>query len=71
FFKPFHCSSSMESPVGQFLSQILANHPHLLPVAVEKQLEQLEIDLEKRRRTTRTMQLFPLLNWYCTRESLS
>ncbi|KMZ63910.1 hypothetical protein ZOSMA_38G00170 [Zostera marina] len=37
----------MESPVGQFLSQILANHPHLLPAAVEKQLEQLEIDLEK------------------------
>jgi hypothetical protein len=35
-----------ESPVGQFLSQILASHPHLLPAAVETQLEQLQTDRE-------------------------
>jgi len=32
----------MESPIGKFLSQILATHPHLLPAAAEKQLEQLQ-----------------------------
>jgi hypothetical protein len=32
----------MESPVGQFLSQILVTHPHLLPAAAEQQLEQLQ-----------------------------
>lgn len=36
----------LESPVGQFLTQILASHPHLLPAAVEQQLEQLQTDLE-------------------------
>lgn len=36
----------LESPVGQFLSQILARHPHLLPAAVDQQLEQLQTDLE-------------------------
>ncbi|KAK9707008.1 hypothetical protein RND81_07G167100 [Saponaria officinalis] len=36
----------LESPVGQFLSQILVSHPHLLPAAVEQQLEQLKTDLE-------------------------
>lgn len=36
----------LESPVGQFLSQILVSHPHLLPAAVEQQLEQLQTDLE-------------------------
>lgn len=35
-----------ESPVGQFLSQILLSHPHLVPAAVDQQLEQLLIDLE-------------------------
>lgn len=34
----------LESPVGQFLSQILASHPHLVPAAVEQQLEQLQTD---------------------------
>ncbi|KAJ7975290.1 UV-B-induced protein, chloroplastic [Quillaja saponaria] len=34
----------LESPVGQFLSQILISHPHLVPAAVEKQLEQLQTD---------------------------
>lgn len=34
----------LESPVGQFLSQILHSHPHLLPAAVDQQLEQLQMD---------------------------
>ncbi|KAG8379506.1 hypothetical protein BUALT_Bualt07G0095500 [Buddleja alternifolia] len=34
----------LESPVGQFLSQILVSHPHLVPAAVEQQLEQLQTD---------------------------
>ncbi|KAK8686744.1 hypothetical protein V6N13_125764 [Hibiscus sabdariffa] len=34
----------MESPIGQFLSQILVSHPHLVPAAVEQQLEQLQTD---------------------------
>lgn len=33
-----------ESPVGQFLSQILVNHPHLVPAAVDQQLQQLQND---------------------------
>jgi len=34
----------LESPVGQFLSQILVSHPHLMSAAVERQLEQLQTD---------------------------
>ncbi|CAI0380484.1 unnamed protein product [Linum tenue] len=34
----------LESPVGQFLSQILFSHPHLVAAAVEQQLEQLQTD---------------------------
>nr|GMD42882.1 UV-B-induced protein At3g17800, chloroplastic-like [Ipomoea batatas]GMD74545.1 UV-B-induced protein At3g17800, chloroplastic-like [Ipomoea batatas] len=33
-----------ESPIGQFLSQILMNHPHLVPAAVDQQLQQLQKD---------------------------
>ncbi|KAH6797213.1 alanine-tRNA ligase [Perilla frutescens var. hirtella] len=36
----------LESPIGQFLSQILVSHPHLVPAAVEQQLEQLQTDRE-------------------------
>ncbi|KAL0921524.1 hypothetical protein M5K25_008604 [Dendrobium thyrsiflorum] len=36
----------LESPVGQFLSQILLSHPHLVPAAVDQQLEQLLTELE-------------------------
>ncbi|XP_065849436.1 UV-B-induced protein At3g17800, chloroplastic isoform X2 [Euphorbia lathyris] len=36
----------LESPTGQFLSQILLSHPHLVPAAVEQQLEQLQTDLD-------------------------
>ncbi|GAB4850602.1 hypothetical protein Ancab_029911 [Ancistrocladus abbreviatus] len=34
----------LESPVGLFLSQILVSHPHLVPAAVDQQLEQLQTD---------------------------
>nr|AAL32564.1 Unknown protein [Arabidopsis thaliana]AAM13275.1 unknown protein [Arabidopsis thaliana] len=34
----------LQSPAGQFLSQILVSHPHLVPAAVEQQLEQLQTD---------------------------
>ncbi|KVI06682.1 UV-B-induced protein At3g17800, chloroplastic-like [Cynara cardunculus var. scolymus] len=34
----------LESPIGQLLSQILVSHPHLVPAAVEQQLEQLQTD---------------------------
>ena len=34
----------LKSPIGQFLSQILISHPHLVPAAVEQQLEQLQTD---------------------------
>ncbi|CAJ1952152.1 unnamed protein product [Sphenostylis stenocarpa] len=36
----------LESPIGQFLSQILMSHPHLVPAAVERQLEQFQTDLD-------------------------
>lgn len=39
-----------ESPVGQFLSQILLSHPHLVPAAVDQQLEQLLADLESEKK---------------------
>ncbi|KAK9275810.1 hypothetical protein L1049_023081 [Liquidambar formosana] len=35
-----------ESPVGQFLVQILQTHPHLLPAAIDQQLENLHTDRE-------------------------
>ncbi|GAB4834787.1 hypothetical protein Ancab_033055 [Ancistrocladus abbreviatus] len=39
----------LESPVGQLLAQILQTHPHLLPAAIDQQLENLqnERDAEK------------------------
>ncbi|XP_020596030.1 UV-B-induced protein At3g17800, chloroplastic-like [Phalaenopsis equestris] len=49
--RPLESSSELaplqlESPVGQFLSQILVSHPHLVPAAVDQQLEQLLTELE-------------------------
>ncbi|KAL6973643.1 hypothetical protein U1Q18_027828 [Sarracenia purpurea var. burkii] len=41
----------LESPVGQFLSQILVSHPHLVPAAVEQQLEQLQTDRDADKHT--------------------
>lgn len=34
----------LESPIGQFLSQMMISHPHLVPTAVEQQLQQLQTD---------------------------
>ncbi|KAF5735024.1 hypothetical protein HS088_TW15G00523 [Tripterygium wilfordii] len=34
----------LESPAGQLLAQILQTHPHLLPAAVDQQLENLHTD---------------------------
>ncbi|PKA65654.1 hypothetical protein AXF42_Ash013068 [Apostasia shenzhenica] len=39
----------LESPVGQFLSEILISHPHLVPAAVDQQLQQLQTDREAER----------------------
>lgn len=39
----------LESPIGQFLSQILMSHPHLVPAAVEQQLEQLQTDRDSQK----------------------
>lgn len=32
----------LQSPVGHFLAEMLHNHPHLLPAALDKQLENLQ-----------------------------
>ncbi|KAL0415584.1 UNVERIFIED_CONTAM: UV-B-induced protein, chloroplastic [Sesamum latifolium] len=50
----------LESPIGQFLSQILVSHPHLVPAAVEQQLEQLQTDRDAEKR--RKSQLLLVLN---------
>lgn len=34
----------LESPIGQLLAQILQTHPHLLPAAIDQQLENLQTD---------------------------
>lgn len=39
-----------ESPVGQLLGQILQTHPHLLPVAIDQQLENLETDRDTQKK---------------------
>ncbi|XP_059656896.1 UV-B-induced protein At3g17800, chloroplastic [Cornus florida] len=38
-----------ESPVGQLLAQILQTHPHLLPAAIDQQLENLQTDRDAQR----------------------
>ncbi|KAG9457339.1 hypothetical protein H6P81_001847 [Aristolochia fimbriata] len=43
-----------ESPTGQLLCQILASHPHLLPAAVDQQLEQLQTDREAEKQKEET-----------------
>lgn len=35
-----------ESPAGQLLSQIMQTHPHLLPAAIDQQLESLQSDID-------------------------
>ncbi|XP_073125143.1 UV-B-induced protein At3g17800, chloroplastic-like [Henckelia pumila] len=44
----------MESPVGQFLCQVLRNHPHLVVAAAEQQIEQLQCDSEKEKKKPST-----------------
>ncbi|KAL1805428.1 hypothetical protein ACET3Z_028496 [Daucus carota] len=39
----------LESPVGQLLAQILHTHPHLLPAAIDQQLENLTNERETQR----------------------
>ncbi|XP_027358333.1 UV-B-induced protein At3g17800, chloroplastic-like isoform X2 [Abrus precatorius] len=43
---PSFAPLKLESPIGQFLSQILISHPHLVPAAVEQQLEQFQTDCD-------------------------
>lgn len=40
----------LESPTGQFLTQMLVSHPHLVAAAVEQQLEQLKSDSDAQKR---------------------
>ncbi|KAA8525833.1 hypothetical protein F0562_007688 [Nyssa sinensis] len=42
----------LESPVGQLLVQILQTHPHLLPAAIDQQLENLQTEREAQREET-------------------
>lgn len=41
-----------ESPVGQLLAQILQTHPHLLPAAIDQQLENLQSDRDAHKEET-------------------
>ncbi|XVF52046.1 hypothetical protein PTKIN_Ptkin04bG0233700 [Pterospermum kingtungense] len=45
-----------ESPVGQLLAQILRTHPHLLPAAIDQQLENLQSDKDDQKAETTTSQ---------------
>ncbi|KAI3727961.1 hypothetical protein L6452_16585 [Arctium lappa] len=49
----------LESPVGQLLEQILQTHPHLLPAAIDQQLENLqnERDAQKEESAPSSMDL--------------
>ncbi|KAH9618357.1 hypothetical protein KSS87_019783 [Heliosperma pusillum] len=42
----------LESPTGQLLTQILQTHPHLLPAAIDQQLENLQNDREAQKKET-------------------
>lgn len=39
----------LESPVGQLLAQILQTHPHLLPAAIDQQLENLKTERDSKK----------------------
>lgn len=41
-----------ESPTGQLLSQIIQSHPHLLPAAIDQQLERLQSDQDAQKKET-------------------
>ena len=38
-----------ESPIGQLLAEILKTHPHLLPTAIDQQLENLQTERDSQR----------------------
>lgn len=42
----------LDSPAGQLLIQILQTHPHLLPAAIDQQLENLQNDRDSQREET-------------------
>ncbi|KAK9667782.1 hypothetical protein RND81_13G010800 [Saponaria officinalis] len=42
----------LESPTGQLLTQILQTHPHLLPAAIDQQLENLQNDRDAQKEET-------------------
>ncbi|KAG9459627.1 hypothetical protein H6P81_004135 [Aristolochia fimbriata] len=46
----------LESPSGQFLSQILQNHPHLAPAAIDQQLENLLTDQDAQKEESSSLQ---------------
>ncbi|XVE57372.1 hypothetical protein DITRI_Ditri04bG0086300 [Diplodiscus trichospermus] len=46
-----------ESPVGQLLAQILRTHPHLLPAAIDQQLENLQNDKDDQKGETPSQDL--------------
>lgn len=52
----------LQSPVGHFLAEILHNHPHLLPAALDKQLENLQSErdaqIEKPPRSSQDLLLY-------------
>ncbi|KAJ6415505.1 hypothetical protein OIU84_004326 [Salix udensis] len=47
-----------ESPVGQLLAQILQTHPHLLPAAIDQQLENLQADRDAQKEEAASLQDF-------------
>lgn len=42
----------LESPAGLLLTQILQTHPHLLPAAIDQQLENLQNDKDAQKEET-------------------
>lgn len=54
----------LESPVGQLLAQILQTHPHLLPAAIDQQLENLQSDRDAHKEeATPSTQDLSLYKW--------
>ncbi|KAJ6943073.1 hypothetical protein NC652_008771 [Populus alba x Populus x berolinensis] len=52
-----------ESPVGQLLAQILQTHPHLLPAAIDQQLENLQTDRDAQKEEAASSQDFLYKKW--------
>lgn len=45
----------LDSPIGQFLAQILRTHPHLLPAAIDQQLENLQAEKDTKKQEAESM----------------